>query len=60
MPVNCKVAAGRDESDFYEAMGVVCEGPVTFGTGHKLDGQFHHGYPGTFGLRQIAGDDCWR
>ena len=57
MPVNCKVAAGRDESDFYEAMGVVCEGPVTFGTGHKLDGQFHHGYPGTFGLRTVSGDD---
>ncbi|MGH9579312.1 MAG: hypothetical protein ACRD3R_17880, partial [Terriglobales bacterium] len=57
MPVNCKVAAGRDESDFYEALGVVCEGPVTFGTGHKLDGQFHHGYPGALGLRQVAGDD---
>ncbi|QOY88176.1 phage tail protein [Paludibaculum fermentans] len=28
MPVNCKVAAGRDESDFYEAMGIVGEGPL--------------------------------
>lgn len=28
MPVNCKVAAGRDESDFYEALGVVGEGPL--------------------------------
>ena len=27
MPVNCKVAAGRDESDFYEALGIVGEGP---------------------------------
>jgi hypothetical protein len=28
MPVNCKIAAGRDESDFYEGMGVVGEGPL--------------------------------
>ncbi|MBI4907304.1 MAG: hypothetical protein HY820_27010 [Acidobacteria bacterium] len=58
MPVNCKIAAGRDESDFYEALGIVGEGPlVAFGTGHKLDGQYHHGYPGSFGLRQVPGSD---
>ncbi len=58
MPVNCKIAAGRDESDFYEALGIVGEGPlVAFGTGHKLDGQYHHGYPGSFGLRQVLGSD---
>ncbi|MCC6394786.1 MAG: hypothetical protein IT167_29605, partial [Bryobacterales bacterium] len=28
MPVNCKVAAGRDESDFYEGLGIVGEGPI--------------------------------
>ena len=28
MPVNCNVAAGRDESDFYEALGIVGEGPL--------------------------------
>ncbi|MBL8227259.1 MAG: hypothetical protein JNL98_02225 [Bryobacterales bacterium] len=28
MPVNCKIAAGRDESDFYEALGIVGEGPI--------------------------------
>jgi hypothetical protein len=28
MPVNCKVAAGRDESDFYEALSIVGEGPL--------------------------------
>jgi hypothetical protein len=28
MPVNCKVAAGRDESDYYETMGIVGEGPI--------------------------------
>jgi len=57
MPVNAKMAAGRDESDFYEGLGVVCEGPITFGPGHKIDGQYHHGYPGTFGLREIPGAD---
>lgn len=56
-PVNCKIAAGRDESDFYEALGIVGEGPVTFNVGHKLDNQYHHGYPGTDGLREIAGND---
>jgi hypothetical protein len=58
MPVNCKIAAGRDESDFYEALGIVGEGPlVAYGSGHKLDGQYHHGYPGSFGLRQVLGSD---
>ncbi len=74
MPVNCKVAAGRDESDYYEALGIVGEGPLgayttarmvdkdgdgkpeTF-VGHTLDGQYHHGYPGSLGLRQCLGTD---
>src|SRR5581483_4816538 len=51
MPVNAKIAAGRDESDFYNALGIVGEGPISYGWGHKLDGQFHHGYPGLLGLR---------
>ena len=38
MPVNCKIAAGRDESDFYEALGIVGEGPlVAFDTTHYED-----------------------
>ena len=38
MPVNCKVAAGRDESDFYEALGIVGEGPlVAYSTPHYED-----------------------
>jgi len=58
MPVNCKIAAGRDESDCYEALGIVGEGPLgAFGSGHKLDAQFHHGYPGSLGLRQVLGRD---
>jgi hypothetical protein len=58
MPVNCKIAAGRDESDFYEALGIVGEGPLgAYGSGHKLDGQFHHGYPGNLGLREVLGTD---
>jgi hypothetical protein len=28
LPVNCKVATGREESDFYEALGVVGAGPL--------------------------------
>jgi len=57
-PVNCKIAAGRDEGDFYSALGIVGEGPIveyaaprftTLGTSppynpHKLDGQDHHGF----------------
>ena len=54
MPVNAKMAAGRDESDFYQGLGIVCEGPVTFGTGHKLDGQENH-VP--YSPRTIAGTD---
>lgn len=55
--VNCKIAAGRDESDFYEALGIVGEGPITFQTSeHLLDGQYHHG-PGIMGLRLYQGSD---
>lgn len=62
MPVACDVIAGRDESDFYEALGIVGEGPLTFATPgplkfHTLDGQPHHGHPGSFGLRTIPGND---
>jgi hypothetical protein len=58
MPVNCKIAAGRDESDFYAAVGIVGEGPLgAYGTGHKLDGQYHHGYPGSLGLMTSLGPD---
>lgn len=57
MPVNAKIAAGRDEGDFYCALGIVGEGPIgAFGTGHKLDGQAHHG-PGNLGLRLSRGHD---
>lgn len=62
MPVACDVIAGRDESDFYEALGIVGEGPLTFSSPsglkyHTLDGQPHHGHPGAFGLRAIPGND---
>ncbi len=57
LPVNCKIAAGREESDFYAAVGIVGEGPIVFGTGHKLDGQLHHGYPGSLGLLLSTGQD---
>ena len=58
LPVNAKIASGRDESDFYAAVGIVGEGPLgAYGTGHKLDGQYHHGYPGALGLLENLGPD---
>jgi hypothetical protein len=58
MPVNAKIASGRDESDFYSALGIVGEGPLgAYGTGHKLDGQYHHGSPGSLGLMASLGSD---
>jgi hypothetical protein len=58
MPVNAKIAMGREESDFYVAVGLVGEGPLgAYGTGHKLDGQYHHGYPGPLGLMESLGAD---
>jgi len=58
LPVNAKIASGRDESDFYAALGLVGEGPLgAYGAGHKLDGQYHHGYPGALGLLENLGLD---
>lgn len=62
MPVACDIIAGRDEGEFYESLGIVGEGPITFATPgplkfHTLDGQPHHGHPGSFGLRTIPGTD---
>lgn len=52
-----RIIAGRDEGEFYQALAIVCQGPVIFGTGHTLDGQYHHGYPGPDGLRILQGSD---
>ena len=58
MPVKAKIAMGREESDFYAAVGIVGEGPLgAYATGHKLDGQYHHGYPGPLGLLESLGPD---
>ncbi len=70
LPVKAKIAIGREESDFYDALGIVGEGPIVFGgplidrnsmnqlkPGHTLDGQMHHGSPGMLGLRQVVGND---
>lgn len=66
--VNCDVIAGRDEKEFYAALGIVGRGPIgNFGavpiiegaTIYKygtLDGQPHHG-PGLNGLRRSRGGD---
>ncbi len=46
MVVNCDVAVGRDESEFYSALGIVGEGPIGGYSGnllqHTLDGQPPH------------------
>lgn len=45
MPVNCTIAAVRDESDFVEAIGIVSQGPIgKFGASQNqlLDGQPYH------------------
>jgi hypothetical protein len=60
MPVPCLMAIGRDENEFYQGLGVVGEGPLTFGDGHTLDGLYHHGHGTahpTYGLRTISGTD---
>jgi len=55
--VNCKIAAGRAEIDFYDALGIVGEGPISMAyTGHTLDNQSNHG-PGLMGLRIVSGTD---
>jgi hypothetical protein len=44
-PVNCLIVEGRDESDFYEALGIVGAGPIgSFGANANqlLDGQPNH------------------
>ena len=48
MPVNCKVAAGRDESDFYEALGIVGEGPLVAYTTPRMEDKDGDGNAETF------------
>lgn len=58
MPVNCAIASGREENEFYNALGIVGAGPITAyasdGTKHRLDGQPAHG-PLPLGLRRSYG-----
>lgn len=55
--LSCQIIDGRKEGEFYDALGIACEGPVIFGSGHSLDGSLHHGYPGPLGLRTVPGND---
>ena len=48
MPVNCKVAAGRDEGDFYEGLGIVGEGPIGAYTPAHYEDLGNDGTAGTF------------
>lgn len=57
LPVRAKLISGRDEGDFYDALGILGAGPVgAFAPGHKLDGSLNHG-PGNYGLRTSLGHD---
>lgn len=60
MPVNAIICAGREESDFYEALGIVGAGPIAGYSAdslkHRLDGQSAHG-PLPKGLRRAYGHD---
>jgi len=59
LPVKCKIAAGRDEGDFYTALGIVSAGPITsFSsdlTKHLLDGSPPHDPQRNGGWRYAAG-----
>lgn len=58
LPVECELIAGRDESEFYTALGIVGRGPISlFGTLHTLDNQYQHG-PGSLGLRRSYGGNA--
>ena len=61
LPVDCDVVCGRDESEFYAALGVVGRGPISAYRDLSdtrflptLDGQPNHG-PGYLGLRRSYG-----
>lgn len=57
LPVRVKLLAGRDEGDFYNALGLIGAGPIgAIGGGSKLDGSLNHG-PGNYGLRLSTGHD---
>lgn len=60
LPVPLLIASGREEGDFYAALGIVSEGPISAydsdGLQHRLDGQPPHG-PLPLGLRRSLGHD---
>jgi|GEM_PF-4096522 len=72
LPMKALIAAGRDEGEFYRALGIVGEGPLGKYGGeiydyvtdsqvkpsHTLDGQEWHGSPNhAVGLREVLGTD---
>jgi hypothetical protein len=61
MKVTCDVAAGRDESEYYSALGIVSEGPIgkydMVLLRHTLDGQPPHDPFRNGGWRGILGND---
>jgi hypothetical protein len=48
LPVRCKIAAGRDESDYYIALGLIGKGPLGALTTPQMWDQNGDGIPDTF------------
>lgn len=65
LKVDCLIYSGREEGDFYVALGIVGQGPISeYAKGTidycpaKLDGQPYHGWPqNEYGLRRFNGFD---
>lgn len=65
LKVDCLIYSGREEGDFYVALGIVGQGPISeYAKGTidycpaKLDGQPYHGWPqNDYGLRRFNGFD---
>jgi len=56
MPVQALIAMGRDNGDFYDAIGIVGEGPLTAIQSATLDGQYDASYPKSAG-RLVLGTE---
>jgi hypothetical protein len=66
IPVQCLVAAARDEGDFYDVLGIVGEGPLSISQDiyqHRVNGQPPHGTQDQvlagliYGFRSSSGPD---
>jgi hypothetical protein len=65
IPVNAKIIEGREESDFYVALGIVSEGPISYPSVSQdscqyfLDNQTPHGWPKSSNIIRYSGSTPW-